>query len=400
MRMQGANELFYIDMWAGDMVHERKLTGIRWYAESRGWKVRTLGDADSRPRRLSGILAAARPVGCIVECSSGHEDLPPRIFRGIPTVYLDGPPRLYGNRVPRVIHDGKATVREAFRELASANPQVYAVVGHAEPYFWSRQRAADFRRLVTKSGRVCHVFPASRGCAAGLRARRLADWVGRLPRQCALFTVNDFVARETLAACRAAGRKVPSDIILVSVDNCEEICERSEPKISSVQIDFEAAGHRAAKMVDSLASQGDRPVMSFGPLMTVRRASTRRCGRCEPRLLSAIDLIRREACNGLRAHDVAELFGGSRRLVDLRFRETFGHSILNEIQNVRFEKVFTLLAHTDKSLGMIADLCGFRSEITLREQFRRRVGLSMTAWRAENASGRGDHLQCFSQNHR
>ena len=79
-----------------------------------------------------------------------------------------------------------------------------------------------------------------------------------------------------------------------------------------------------------------------------------------------------------------KLFSCSRRLVDIRFREAFGHSILDEILNVRFESVFSLLSRTDVSLGTIAGRCGFGSEVTLREQFRLRTGMSMGSWRKAN----------------
>ena len=67
------------------------------------------------------------------------------------------------------------------------------------------------------------------------------------------------------------------------------------------------------------------------PLQIVRRESTRGFGRYEPRVLKVLETIRRESCNGLRARDVVKMMCGSRRLTELRFREAFGHSILDEI---------------------------------------------------------------------
>ena len=372
-------------MWTGDLVHERKLAGIRRFADMRGWSVFTIGEKKSRPDRLPGALNRIRPVGCIVESSSGHRDLPPRLFGSVPTVYLDCPEGLYGDRVSRSMHDDEATVRRAFSELCSTCPSAYGVIGHGEAYFWSRKRVRIFRDLVGRSGLPCRVFPSMRRRDPAERAKRLAAWVKKLPCKCALFAVNDIVAREVVQACRAVGRSVPEDMTLVGVDNCAEICETSVPKISSVQIDFERAGYRAALLVDRLRTHRGPYCETFGPLMTVRRESTRGFGRCGPQMLAAIDLIRRESCNGLKARDVVKLFKGSRRLVDMRFREVFGHSILDEIQSVRFEKVLFLLCQTSMALGAVAAQCGFGSEVTLREQFRRRMGLSLRAWREANA---------------
>ena len=376
--------LVYVDMWTGDLVHERKLSGIRRYAERRGWSVLTLGDKESRPSRLLAFLERVRSIGCIVECSHGHNDLVPSLFAGIPTVYLDSPSNLRTGRMTRVVHDGRATVQEAFRELSSLNPPAYAVVGHAVPYFWSQKRIRDFKSLATKTGSKCFSFQVEGGRRSEARQKALASWLKGLPRKTAVFAVNDVVATEVVAAGKRSHLRIPADLTLVGVDNCENVCETSDPKISSVQIDFERAGYQAALLVDGLIS--DRRVTSetFGPLMTVRRESTRGVGCCGPQMLKAIDLIRRDACNGLRARDVVKLFSCSRRLVDIRFREAFGHSILDEILNVRFESVFSLLSRTDVSLGTIAGRCGFGSEVTLREQFRLRTGMSMGSWRKAN----------------
>ena len=376
-------EILYLQMWAGDPVHERKLSGMRRYAGMRDWRVVAADAEESSPSGIREILKTRRVAGCVVECSAGRVNLPPSTFGTTPVVYLDCDARLYRGRAPRILHDGLSTVREAFRELASNHPRAYAVVGHAAGYFWSKLRVKAFREMVERGGGKCRVFAQS-GRARATREVRLSQWVARLPEKCAVFAVNDCVAREVIDACARANRRIPKEISLVGVDN-NPVCESTNPTISSVQVDFERAGFRALKLLDGLLSGRREKEETFGPLMVVRRRTTRGFGRDEPRLLKAIDVIRARACNGLRARDVVAMFGGSRRLVDLRFREVFGHSILDEIMNVRFEKVFFLLSRTRTALSAIASQCGFGSEVTLRQLFHRRTGLSMRSWREQNA---------------
>jgi LacI family transcriptional regulator len=118
--------------------------------------------------------------------------------------------------------------------------------------------------------------------------------------------------------------------------------------------------------------------------MVVRRESTLGFGRREPRILAAVELIRREACNGLTALDVVKSLQGSRRLTEIRFREAMGHSLLDEILSVRMEKVQFLLSMTETPIGAIAAMCGFRSEIALHKFFRRSTGQCMREWRNQN----------------
>ena len=123
---------------------------------------------------------------------------------------------------------------------------------------------------------------------------------------------------------------------------------------------------------------------TIGPLLVVRRESTGGSGRREPYITRAVEIIRREACEGLTAAGLAARMPGSRRLLEMRFREAMGHSILDEIMHVRLEKVETLLAGNDTAIGAIADFCGFGSEVELRQLFRARTGMSMREWRKRN----------------
>jgi LacI family transcriptional regulator len=121
------------------------------------------------------------------------------------------------------------------------------------------------------------------------------------------------------------------------------------------------------------------------PLRVVRRASSRGTGRREPFVLKAVEIIRREACEGLTAAALACRFDCSRRLFELRFREAMGHSVLDEILHVRLDKAFTLLADTDTAIGAIYAHCGFRSPRALDFLVHDRTGMSMREWRRRNA---------------
>jgi AraC-like DNA-binding protein len=61
-----------------------------------------------------------------------------------------------------------------------------------------------------------------------------------------------------------------------------------------------------------------------------------------------------------------------------------GHPVLDEIRHVRLEKVCALLAKTDTSIGAIAGLCGYNSDIALKFAFRKATGMSMREWRNRN----------------
>ena len=382
---QGTSEILYLNVWRGDCVQEMKLAGIRRFAEIRGWKVSVVEESPKLPQRLPQLLIERKPLGCIVECSSSRRDFHPKMFGTVPTIWLDCENGFCAGRVPAVVHDGAATVRAALRELASNRPSGYAVVGYPYPRAWSRLREKTFRTLIAERGESCRQF-LCRGESRSERSERLAAFMKKLPRRTAVFAVNDDTAQEVVEACWRTGQNIPRDITLLGVDNRESICTGNNIEISSVQIDFEQAGYDATYLLDALIDGRSLPHrrLTFGPMLTVRRESTRGFGRRESRLLPAIQRIRREACSGLTAKDVLYDITGSRRLAELRFREMMGHSILDEILNIRLEKACFLLSQTDTAIGAIAAQCGFGSNTALSSLFKRRFGVSLLAWRKEH----------------
>ena len=100
-----------------------------------------------------------------------------------------------------------------------------------------------------------------------------------------------------------------------------------------------------------------------------------------------MEIIRRKASDGLEPRDLAARFPVSRRLFEIRFREAMGHSILDEIRQVRLERVLAFLTGTDMPISAISDFCGFGSGDALRELFHARMGMSMREFRAKTRLG-------------
>ena len=390
--------ILYLDYSPGDPKHRLKLAGIRRFAAGRGWEVEAVPLGKIPREATARFLADSAPVGCVVDVSDGHPVRPPCVFRGIPVVYIDPPGRLpWLSRQHVVGSDNDAIARAAFRELSACRPKAFAAATYRMPRQWARQRVAVFRELCAGSGRPCDVFPERRGETPEKRARRLAAWAASLPERCAVFAVNDYTGGEVLIALASCGRGVPATATVVGVDGTETFSgSPATDELSSVQIDFERAGFIAAQMLArridaAAAAHGHRAAPPgpekelFGPLMVLRRASTRGRSRPGPIIAGAVETIRREAASGLTARALAARVPGSRKHFERRFREAMGHSVLEEILHARLEKVGLLLSRRDVPIGAVASLCGFSSDIELKRLFRRRTGMSMREWRSRHA---------------
>lgn len=384
-------------------VQRMKLEGVRRYAEARGWEVVTFSKEGLGAVPVAAQLARHKPVGCIVDCCGNEIPIKPHLFGRFPVVWLDVPSESLEDIAgyPCVCVDEEAVARTALRELSSNFPKSLAAVEFQfEPYqkrmAWSRDRALSFQSLAAADGFTCEVFETREEESPKARAARLTDFLSRLARPCGVFAVNDGTAWQVREACRAARLSVPHEVAIVGADNDPELCDTDTPSLTSIQMDFERAGYVAARMVgDSLATKNTKKHKGFAdsasfaaeskrvlqPLLVVRRRSTGGRGRRDPRIMEAVEVIRREAADGLTAAGLAARFNGSRRNFERRFREAVGRSVFDEILDVRIEKAKALLSRNDIAIGAIYFQCGFGSESDLRTHFRRITGSSLSQWR-------------------
>lgn len=376
--MKAAPLVLYVNAEKRSIIERSKFAGLKRCAGAYGWSADVVWDTRSHPEQLKKVLSRRHPVGCIVECAAGMAGLMPRVFGTIPVVYLDPRETLCGKGFSWVINDGDAIARLAFQELSAGRPDSYAAVGYYRPSSWSDARLVSFARRAKSRSRACPLFTD----VGRTRAAALRKWLAGLPEKCAIFAVNDEVAREVATAARKIGRKMPTDLTVIGVDNYEKYCQQGSPTLSSVRIDFELAGFKACELLHRIC-QGEPSGLheTFGPLLVVRRESTSGFGRHERRVDEAVDLIRREACNGLRARDVVKAMAGSRRLSELRFREALGHSILEEIVTVRLTRVFQMLGDPAVPIEDVVRASGFATGAALRKAFVSRTGLSLSSWR-------------------
>ena len=339
-------------------------------------------ESEVEPARVRELITRWRPVGCLVDRAMAGGTNPKALFGGLPVVYLDQDPAKLRGKVFRVTHDSAATARLAVDELMSLDLPAYAYVGWEKPFFWSEERKRAFRAVAHKAGRRFFSFDPSAG-------GNLDDWLMNLPKPCGLLGANDIVAEKVLFACHRQGIAVPQDLALAGIDDDELICTNVRPSLTSVQPDFNLAGWLLASLLDEqLSEPSAKPrELTYGPIGFVRRESTRRFQKSDARVKRAIELIRAKACAGLSVPEVVRTMGCSRRLADLRFREVTGHSILDEIHEVRMSRVRTLLRDLDMPIGRIAAACGYVSEPFLKRLFRSREGCSMREWRSRLSSG-------------
>ncbi len=338
----------------------------------------------SEGKRLRSIIREFCPNGLVASYTEGLLGLVPK---DLPIVWIDVAPWQIQEDGLLVMHDAHQSAELAARELARLSLPHFAAVGFCRGMRWSGRRIGDFEASMRKkcpSATFERLEPKSVPEDRVACHREIVAWLRRLPRPCGVFAVCDRVAVNVLSAAATLGLRVPDDIAVVGVDNDENLCLSTTPTLTSVATDWEKAGFLAGeavlRQIDHPGTQGVRA--TFGDFGIVRRASTSpRSARVDPRVADASVYIRAHACEGIGVADVVKRMGCSRSLAESRYLQATGHSIFHEIREAKFEQVLVLLSRRDVPIGVIADMCGWKSPLSLRRYFESRTHMTLGEWR-------------------
>lgn len=368
-----------------------KLAGILEIAEKSHIHVQVIEETPEKSR-VTKLINFWKCRGIIVECGGRKETIDPHAFGTTPVVFFNHSLEALPKRCFAISHDSRSTGLLAARELLLNDMQNFAYIPAPSNPFWSQERRQGFAEALDLNGKRCTDYSwTGQFDNATERTRQLQEFLKRIPKPCAVFAANDAVAAEVITATRLSGIAIPDEIAILGVDNLPDVCEHTNPTLTSIEPDFRRGGNLAMLMLlaimrDRHAFRGSRK-RTFGDLRVVRRLSTKRLQRADPLVSQALNLIRREACKGLTAAEVVRLFPCSRRMADLRFSQAVGHTILDEIQSVRLERAKQLLLNSNQELKSISDFCGFKHPNSLRKFFLKETGMTLGAWRKAHTGG-------------
>ena len=313
---------------------------------------------------------------------------------GIPTVDLNE--QVTGLGLPLIFNDHRKIGRLAAEHLLDRGFAQFAFIGHPGIY-WSDERREGLVMRLEEAGCTCEEY-----LGTGRTRRRyhqqswekemddVAEWVEGLPKPVGVLACNDFRAVQFLDACRRAGVAVPEEVAVIGVDDEEVACELAHPSLSSVVPGALHMGYEAAAMLDVLMHGGTprEQEIHIPPTGVVTRASTDIMAIADPVVASAMEFIRLQACERIGVDDVVRHVGGSRSVLQRRFRKILKRSIRDAIEVIRIDRVKKLLDQTDLTRDEIAWRTGFDHAEYLSAVFKRHTGTTPSGYRRQ-AKGTG-----------
>jgi len=272
----------------------------------------------------------------------------------------------------------------------------FAFVGEINDVSWSRGRQSAFIARLAEAGFPCTCYPPPPRIYRdwGKEVHRLGNWLLSLPKPIALMAAHDMRGRQVIEACYRFSIDVPNEVAVLGVNDDQLVCNFCTPPMSSIAVDTETGGFRAAEMLDNLMHRekkwrGKRcfpfPPMKYAmqPIGVVSRRSTEFWLVDDEIVIEALKFIHINSALPLTAKQVVNHLNISRRSLEMRFQKHLHRSILSEINRYKLERIKLMLRDRSMNIHDIALACSFESAAYMCCFFRRETGQTMSEYRKE-----------------
>lgn len=359
-----------------------KIGGIfRFAGEHPDWDLHVFSPVQAntaRLRRMDGLIAGDAP-------------LPPNIYRTVPTVLIDDPHAAKAPSAATIFCDNasvgtiaaKLLMRCGYRSLA------FAGTSAGTDAFHSSARKKAFVAAAADFGIHCSVFvdPVFTVLSHQSNEAQLNRFLQKLTKPCGVMAYCDAFARLVLRLAQNTGISIPDEIGVIGVDNDPMIVENTHPRLSSIAIDLDSAGYKAAQMLaQMIAGKMNKekftpPLEHYGITAVAERESTPVSIVTDRRVGKALAFMRDHFREHIGVSDVAKAVGIGIRTLELVFRKIRRRTVHEEIINMRLAEIRRLLLDTNERITDITYECGFGTPNNLKMLFRKRFGMSMRTYR-------------------
>ena len=250
---------------------------------------------------------------------------------------------------------------------------------------WSIGREESYDSILGKNGHALHRYNSSSVRASGWDKEypRMIEWLKSLPKPIGILCCNDDRGCDVIEVSKEAGFKVPYDIAVLGVDNDSQVCELSNPPLSSIRLDVEGAGFQAASILHKLMAGKKTKIRNIiaEPFEVISRQSTDTTAISDQIVVEAMQFIKQNDKCLIQVADVTHAVGCSRRGLDEKFKRFLGHSVFSEIRRTRTDNIRRMLIETNLSISQIALQLGYHDPDHIARFFRQEKNMTPQAFR-------------------
>lgn len=348
--------------------------GLNW--DTRIFQIRHFMDSRAVLPDLDGVIASA-PGGRFLE----QRDCPLVMFRS-ETPYA-------GEPHDSLVLDNRSAAVRLVEHLARRGFKRLGMISYpsTRPHTdWVAMRESAFSEECSRLGLAGSIF---RGTQARQNDRErvfdaMARWLEETGLPCGVVAIDDFRALDLMECCHMRGMKIPGDVAIAGIGNTPHVCTHTAPPLTSLGLNYQAFGRRAAAMLQALMEHPEKAgrVVMFGEFRLHERASSDTEWIEDEVVASAVSHIRRR-CNdpGFGCADVVAQSGISHTALNRRFSKALHGGVLDCLIDERVRLAKELLADPSIPLKLIAEKCGFRNPQYFSTVFRRHEKLTPNTYR-------------------
>ncbi|MFP6887831.1 MAG: DNA-binding transcriptional regulator [Opitutales bacterium] len=374
-----------LEMEWGYKRHLETYAGIHKYADKAGWDCVTIPSAVRVLKPKSGVALFDGVLGRITEplAQTSNKLKIPAV-----NVWLNSPAK----KVSSVLADFETSGKMAAQHLVGRGFKRFGYMGFLREKD-SRLAIQGFREILKPLGFRFTTYRFQRtglgGEALGWERflEGLEKWVESLEAPTGILVSNDLYCRYLIETCRAKGLKVPQDVAIVGTSNEPAICASPYPTLTSIDLDFELIGFRAAAKLDEMMNEKDSPkTLKYSPPKgLIPRQSTDSHAAEDPVVAKALRFIAENGQERIQVNDVSAAVTTTRRTLERKFRDSLGHTIAEEIARLRIVRAKRLMIETEESFKAMAVDLGFRNADHFCKVFSRVEGMTPSQYRKQRS---------------
>ncbi|HPA18827.1 MAG TPA: substrate-binding domain-containing protein [Verrucomicrobiae bacterium] len=303
----------------------------------------------------------------------------------LPVVNLSG--ALATTGLPRVVADYRMIGCLAAEHLLERGFQRFGFYG-LEDRWHSCERRDGFIGRLRKEGLGCSVLEVPSGFTTPrpwrFWVKPLQSWLPKLKPPVGILAVHDPRAALLVEACFALGLRVPDDVAVVGIDNDPLACEFARVPLTSVSRNDRRVGFEAAALLDRLMDGHPAPGhdVFIPPDGVVRRHSTDTLAIEDPEVKRLVRFVEENVNMPFGVERLEGMVSFSRRSLEQRFRACLRTTPYDYILRARVRRAEDLLISDDyRSLGHVAQSCGFADTRRFRLVFQQVTGTTPTKYR-------------------
>jgi LacI family transcriptional regulator len=286
--------------------------------------------------------------------------------------------------MPGIHVDNVAVGRIGARHLLDKGLRHFGFWGQTLPLH-ARQRRDGFVSELKKAGFSCSVCELEPKAVPWREGSNLAvmQWMTSLPKPAGVMAWFIYRAIAAQYVCRLAKIAIPEEVALIGVEEDRLSQLQCHVPLTSIDVNAKRVGYKAMEMLVRMIRTGRRPArhVLVPPGNVIARQSTDILAIENRELAEAMRFIKNNSDKPISVGDVLKAVPISRRQLEIQCQKFLGRTPRQQIRHEQVERAKVLIEDYDVSLGEIAEMSGFKFQVSFTNIFKSLTGCTPMEFR-------------------